>query len=116
MQIVVPLIINHKPSFTEALDCCNGDMNKAIYWYKVAKRVHQRTMIAESQNWKCCWCGKTMTEQPNKRNSVTREHIIPKSQGGGEDRSNIAAACNRCNSKRGIMPVEEFMSKYLKAA
>jgi len=116
VQFTVPYIMNSKPSFDEAMDIFNGDMNKAIYWHQVATRVYQRTMIAESQNWRCCWCGQHMSEQPNKHNSVTREHIVPKSQGGSEDRDNIAAACNRCNSQRGTLSVEEFMSRYLTAA
>ncbi len=31
---------------------------------------------------------------------ATREHIIPRSEGGSDDRSNLVAACRGCNEAR----------------
>lgn len=30
------------------------------------------------------------------------EHILPRSQGGNDDRSNLAASCYRCNEFKGV--------------
>lgn len=30
------------------------------------------------------------------------EHILPRSQGGSDDRSNLAASCYRCNEFKGV--------------
>jgi 5-methylcytosine-specific restriction endonuclease McrA len=53
-----------------------------------------------------------MTEVPGYKNSVTREHIVPKSLGGSDTMDNIAAACNHCNGKRGVMPIDVFMDGF----
>ena len=61
------------------------------------KRI--RTRLAEAQNWKCCYCGATMTEEPGPL-KCTREHIIPKSMGGTDNMNNMVCACARCNEHR----------------
>lgn len=76
--------------------------------YNHYKKVYIRTRAAESQNWKCCFCGIKMITTPNKINSCTAEHIIPHSEGGECSEENIAASCYRCNNRRGTMPAEEF--------
>lgn len=51
---------------------------------------------------RCCWCGISVAYK-GKRNQpyqATREHIVPRSKGGGGAR-NIAVACRRCNTSRG---------------
>jgi hypothetical protein len=63
--------------------------------------IYIRTRCAEAQNWRCCYCGCHMSEEPNHRNSVSLEHVIPQSKGGTDDWENLAAACVHCNSARG---------------
>ena len=70
--------------------------------------VYLRTRLAESQNWKCCFCGCYMLETHGKKNSVTVEHVTPKSQGGSDDPENLAASCYNCNNLRGIRDVKKF--------
>ena len=43
-------------------------------------------------------------------NDATREHIIPKMFGGTMAKSNIRAACFKCNNERGIR-VEESIKR-----
>jgi hypothetical protein len=76
--------------------------------YKHYKKVYIRTRAAESQNWKCCFCGIRMTDTPNKPDSCTAEHIIPHSEGGEWTKENIVASCSWCNLHRGTMSAEEF--------
>lgn len=42
------------------------------------------------------------------QNSATIEHLVPKSKGGPDSIWNLAAACCRCNRRRGVTPMEEF--------
>jgi len=76
--------------------------------YEHYKKVFIRTRAAESQNWKCCFCGTKMITTPNKANSCTAEHITPHSEGGEWSEENIVASCSWCNNHRGTMPVEKF--------
>lgn len=62
----------------------------------------------------CCFCKVKMflsTEVTTKAHMATREHIIPKSQGGTGKRENIIISCQRCNSNRGT--VEFNLFKYI---
>lgn len=47
-----------------------------------------------------CWlCGKRMTW-----GHMTFDHIIPRSQGGGNCRENLRLAHRKCNNRRGNQP------------
>ena len=55
------------------------------------------------QNGKCFWCFRELETDPKKGNTrgyCTVEHIIPTSLGGPNDRTNIVAACAKCNVRR----------------
>lgn len=58
----------------------------------------------------CCYCGNKMTLTLGKRRTATREHIKPKSQGGGI-RDNFAAACLECNKEKGNTPLIIYLLK-----
>ena len=51
----------------------------------------------------CYWCGRGMILVPahgDKRqieNMATIEHLVPRSQGGGDDPGNLALAHKKCN-------------------
>ena len=51
----------------------------------------------------CHWCGRPMDfdtrEEPL---SASLEHVIPKSRGGTNDRSNLRLAHKRCNEDRSV--------------
>ena len=53
------------------------------------------TLFARDQHI-CCYCGLRFP-----RSMLTREHIHPKSKGGGTNWLNCAAACKTCNSRKG---------------
>jgi 5-methylcytosine-specific restriction endonuclease McrA len=77
--------------------------------FEHALKVYIRSRCAEAQNHKCCYCGKPTVDIPNKKNSTTLEHVIPKSQGGETSYENGAMACARCNHKRGKMHINEYL-------
>lgn len=54
---------------------------------------------AERHGWLCWYCGVTLTAA-----TVTADHLIPKAQGGRTERTNIVAACARCNHSKADGP------------
>jgi 5-methylcytosine-specific restriction endonuclease McrA len=42
--------------------------------------------------YRCLWCGGTAT---------TVDHVVPRVDGGGDDPSNLIAACEQCNKSKG---------------
>jgi 5-methylcytosine-specific restriction endonuclease McrA len=61
--------------------------------------------LCEAQDWRCCYCGEHMTatvpgNQPD-WTDATLEHKVPLSDGGTNDKTNLAAACRSCNQHQG---------------
>ena len=53
-----------------------------------------RKNILKRDNYTCQYCGR-------KRDVLTTDHIIPKSQGGTESWNNLVTACIKCNNFKG---------------
>jgi HNH endonuclease len=51
----------------------------------------------------CIYCG---------RPAQCRDHIVPQRDGGGNEPSNIAPACNRCNREKGCLRVADYLRGY----
>lgn len=56
------------------------------------------------QDGRCLYC-----HDPLKLRASTVEHATPRSRGGSNHRSNIDAACHRCNQVKGSRTRAEFM-------
>ncbi|ACF13956.1 HNH endonuclease [Chloroherpeton thalassium ATCC 35110] len=52
-----------------------------------------RKNILRRDNFECQYCGRT--DLP-----LTIDHIVPKSQGGGDTWNNLVTACTKCNNKK----------------
>ncbi|MEL6674758.1 MAG: HNH endonuclease [Bacteroidota bacterium] len=64
------------------------------------KRVNlSRHNIFKRDNNRCVYCGA--------RDSLTIDHVVPKSQGGRDSWDNLVTACQRCNAKKGNRTPEE---------
>lgn len=48
-----------------------------------------------------------------RRRRATIDHIYPKAFGGMRSWNNIVMACTLCNSKKGTMNVNDFISRHL---
>lgn len=66
----------------------------------ICRRLMLRRLM-EAQNHRCCYCGRRFSDDPASPQRATREHVIPKAQGGVGEWSNLVAACLDCNRKRG---------------
>ena len=60
-------------------------------------RPRKRTVI----NDPCVYCVVYRKDRP--RRGVTREHIVPRSKGGGNGFPNVVGACQKCNRQKGSM-------------
>lgn len=114
----LPLVLNEPPSPELYSSWFRGhdfltmeEVFERRYVQRLVNYRYWRSRLSEAQNHKCCFCGCVMTEERNKRNSSTIEHVIPKSKGGPDHPDNFAASCDDCNNKRGDLPVDEFLEK-----
>jgi hypothetical protein len=111
MQINLPLIIHEMPpALDDPIWKKYRNPKYSALKYELSVRIYMRTRLAEAQNWHCCWCGCDATHLRGKSNSATVEHIIPRSKGGSDDMENLAMACERCNTRRGVTDIDVFMS------
>ena len=63
-----------------------------------------REYLLEKWRRTCAYCDKT--DVP-----LQIEHIVPRSKGGSNRVSNLTLACEKCNTKKGNKPVEDFLKK-----
>ncbi len=59
-----------------------------------------RKNIIKRDGHRCAYCGQ-------RDESLTIDHILPKSRGGGDSWENLTACCVRCNNKKGNRTPEE---------
>ena len=57
------------------------------------KRKITRRAVFARDGWECQYCGA--------RTSLTVDHVIPRSKGGGSNWENIVASCAPCNRRKG---------------
>lgn len=71
-----------------------------------------RHFLFEREHGRCFWCDQEVIlhwpQISTPDNGATMDHIIPKSQGGQTNESNLVCACYRCNRTRRTMKAEEF--------
>ena len=77
------------------------------------KRRGEASVTYTHQEWKetviffggeCAYCGRTM----HKGERLTRDHLLPVSDGGETTQDNIVPACGRCNSSKGAREWREW--------
>jgi len=57
--------------------------------------------LAESQNWRCCYCGVLMNRFRRVATRCTIEHVIPRTAGGRLQWETCVSACYKCNQEGG---------------
>lgn len=110
MNFVTPLVVNDEP---QKKDFDFSKFEEKLQ-FKQLYKAYMRTRLSEAQNWKCCYCERTITEQKNKTRTATLEHVDPYSKSKDDSWDNLAAACRKCNSKRGSSCWKEFLANTTK--
>jgi 5-methylcytosine-specific restriction endonuclease McrA len=73
---------------------------------KMIETKPSKAMIYKRDDNKCQYCGSTR--------SLTIDHVIPKSKGGGDTWDNLVVACCSCNAKKGDKLLEQSGMKLLR--
>lgn len=68
------------------------------------RRARIKADVIERDGSICCWCDKILTPD-----IISMEHIIPDSQFGMFNATNLTVACVRCNNKRGNKPFFDYV-------
>ena len=72
-------------------------MIRLITYVRVPRDTHKRKITRRAvfarDGWECQYCGA--------RTSLTVDHVIPRSKGGGSGWDNIVASCAPCNRRKG---------------
>jgi 5-methylcytosine-specific restriction endonuclease McrA len=71
--------------------------------------VHKRLAIYLRDGFHCLACKKDLHGVSPA--AITLDHISPRSHGGTNHESNIYTCCHECNSKRGNLPIAEFVKE-----
>lgn len=69
------------------------------------QKIRQR--VLERDGAICCYCQTKLAIDV-----ITLDHIIPDSQGGAFNTTNLTIACKACNRKRGDKPFYEFIKAF----
>ena len=67
-------------------------------------RRHRKVLLRLSEN-KCHYCQDV---------AQTADHVIPKADGGGDERSNLVACCSNCNEGKGCELSYAVFSRYVR--
>lgn len=71
----------------------------------VTDKTFSRTQLDGKTVWvgKCIFCNTKLVvaDDGQSLGEATLEHIFPQAQGGGNELSNLAVACGRCNREKG---------------
>lgn len=60
------------------------------------------TMLFRRDNYHCLYCGNVFPGS-----ELTRDHVHPQGQGGGNEWTNLVTACKRCNHRKGNRTPEQ---------
>ena len=70
---------------------------RLVTYVRIPRDTHKRKITRRAvfarDGWECMYCGA--------RTSLTVDHVIPRSKGGGSGWDNIVASCAPCNRRKG---------------
>lgn len=75
---------------------------------KGAKPGSKLETLGKRDKWICHLCGKPVDPKATGKRAPSRDHIIPRAQGGPHRLSNLALAHRNCNHKRGSISIEAY--------
>lgn len=85
---------------TNSIIAIKGKVSKKSDYARVPKLANET--LFERDRYVCAYCGGLFH-----REDLSREHIIPKGQGGQDIWTNVVTACKHCNSAKGCRTLEQ---------
>lgn len=73
-------------------------------WY----RQYLADPVLLESGFKCAYCGRDLLGDMDVFVTLARDHVIPQSHGGGNDRANRVASCAACDRLKGGSPVPDL--------
>lgn len=64
----------------------------------------KRTELLKREDYKCFYCLRELN-----RNDFYLDHLVPKTKGGRNYRSNLVAACRQCNNRKNALEPQIFL-------
>lgn len=102
-----------RPYRSENLEMAAPVVIRLVRYIEVPRRFRRQvtnTFLFARDEYTCQYCGRHRSNL-GYRESLTRDHVVPKSRGGGNGWTNVVAACSRCNLEKGDrLPREAGMS------
>lgn len=74
---------------------------RPTYYYDQTPHLTNRELFRRDRGM-CMYCGQTFPD-----GELTRDHVIPRTQGGVDTWTNVVACCRRCNGTKGGRTPEE---------
>ena len=85
---------------TNSIIAIKGQISKKADYTRVPKLANET--LFERDRYVCAYCGGLFH-----KDDLSREHIIPKGQGGKDIWTNVVSACKHCNSTKGCRTLEQ---------
>jgi 5-methylcytosine-specific restriction endonuclease McrA len=83
---------------------------ECLRWTPAERRLALLMTLVREVGGRCCFCLRRLD-----RWSATKEHIVPRSQGGPNTFANLTASCYACNTARGAEDFYAFEERTPKA-
>jgi 5-methylcytosine-specific restriction endonuclease McrA len=78
-----------------------ASLKRRSFKHKVAFTPHERKTILDRDNWTCQYCGRKVHDRNtgnwNTEDKAHIDHIIPLTEGGTSEPSNLQVLCRTCN-------------------
>ena len=88
-----PEVIIYKPSVIRVPKYVNTHHHKVPL---------TRENVFKRDGYECVYCG------DNNHRTLTIDHVIPQSKGGGNTWDNLVTACKKCNGEKADLSLEEY--------
>ena len=98
-----------RPFRSETLEMPAPVVIRLVRYVHVPRRFRRQvtnTFLFARDGYRCQYCGRHRNEL-GYRESLTRDHVVPISRGGGNGWKNVVTACSRCNLQKGNRLPEE---------
>lgn len=63
----------------------------------------KKFLILDKTHGRCAYCGRKITLE-----TMTLDHIVPKSKGKNNDYTNLFASCQQCNTLKGDRTIKQY--------